>query len=110
SGADHALRRDASLDPSFQCRKDVALRIPAGRRSASAVAETVRAGAAATVRHPGHEKQPVEILGWRSSRCARIRVFREKGAHGLVVFDRTRRWNGGVSPSVVLNELPARRT
>src|SRR5580765_171660 len=108
SGADHALWRDAPLNPSLQGGEDVALRIPPCRRSAAAVAKAVRARAATTVRHPGHEKQAVEILDRRSARSARIRVFREKAAHGLVVLDRTRCGNGGVSPAVVLNEFPAR--
>ena len=111
SGTDQPFWRDALLDPSLECREDIALRIAAGGcRSTASVAETVRAGAATAVRHPGHEKQPVEILGRRSAGRARIRVFRKKGAHRLVVLDRTRRGNGGVSPPVVLNELPARCT
>src|SRR5436190_15830059 len=108
SGADHAFWRDAPLNPSLQGGEDVALRIPTCRRSSSAVAKAVRACAATTVRHPGHKKQAVEILDRQSAGSARIRVFREKAAHGLVIFDRTRCGNGGVSPAVVLNELPAR--
>src|SRR6185503_1795989 len=83
-------------------------RIAAGRRSAASVAETVRAGAATAVRHPGYEKQPVELLGRRRAWRARIRVLRQKGSHRLVVLDRTRRGNGRVPPPVVLNYFPAR--
>src|SRR6185503_7724401 len=54
--ADQPLWRDALLDPSLEGAEDIALSISSAGAPTASVAETVRAGAATAVRHPGHEK------------------------------------------------------
>src|SRR5207302_2369290 len=89
---------NALFNPAFECQRHVVLRI--GLESCNKGSKVVRAGAASAVLHSGHHKETD-----KRSRFT-LAHFRR---NVLKIVDRVQRWERGIAPAVIKDQLAASR-